>query len=328
MKAIKKLVAILLSVMMLLGLVIIPSSAEDVAADTLVTREYSLFDLSEATVGASTVDDADALPEGVAEGGIERYNNISGYSNATFYSGTQSVVNVDGQNMLKVVFDKAANLGNNGLDGAKGVYSLKVKIPEGLGSYVTNVNIEFKDHGKLGGNLKYMMGILGDGKAAAPGAGAKWYGAETGGVTFNVADFDTFPTVYTATLKGSSWATNQCTGKWGADSNPSNAEEVFLIFASEAAKEDGGTGYVLLKDIRVTVTAPQAIHDDPIITKTVNLLDFSDYALGEIEAADYPDGVAEYAFPDATNTFTGKGGKKYVAEHNGKKVLQLDLKHR
>lgn len=319
MKSFRRFTSIFLSVALLLGLVVVPTAAKEEISDEMITREYSLFDLSGVAVGSSTTGDDSVLPAGVEEAGIERNNQTKDFTGVSYHSGTQEVVEFQGQKMLKVVFDQASAQGNEDINNAKGVYSIKMNVPAGLNNYVKDISVEFAQHDKLGGNLRYRMGVIGDDKYGTQTYNVGYYGG--GVVKMSISNFMTFSTFYKASDKWS-WTTgNKSLGKW-----ESPVEEVFLLFSSEAAKQDGGTGYCLLKEVKVTVTAPQSVYDNLPITGKVNLLDMSHAKVGPITTADYPTGVAEYEFDANLPMLPNAEGVRNVAlNSHGKKVFRLDL---
>lgn len=309
MKAIKKLTAVLLSVMMLLGLVvIIPASAEDTV---LVEKKISLFDLSNVAVGATCTGDVNALPDGVDDAGISRYNfKLWGQDNQlTFHDGTQEVVEVDGEKYLKVYFDKKSGQKNN-LYGASGVYSIKMSVPAGLESYVTAVSLNLGRY--TVGDLQYRFGVL---SGDTCGTTYIYPYISTGGhATANVSDMKEYTGITQATNSGTS------AGAWDITTNPVN--EVYFLMTDLGATEDGMTGYALIKDISIVVEAPQSVLDNVPITKKINLLDGL-YA-GESNSVVYPANVSEkqigYASDIALYT-----GSKIGTNAAGKEVVELDL---
>lgn len=310
MKSIKKFFALLLSIIMLLSTFVIPTTADETESDPLVTKVYSLLDLTRTQVGEKITGDSSALPSGLSEAGVGRYNfNLwDNPGQLTFHDGTQEIVEIDGEKLLKVYFDKQSSQLND-LYGAKGVYSIKMPVPNGLGAYVTEIGVDFENHAT--GTLKYRLGGLGNGKCAS----ASIYPYNTGvGGTIELSYLKEYTNITDATNRSSKGAS---TVDWDNVTNP--LEEIYFLMTDQGATADGMDGYVLLRDITVTVVAPESVV--LLIEKNFNMLDFSKADVGDFSVSQYPVGVSEMAFDTPQHT----GAKKIVENYKGNKVLQIDL---
>lgn len=280
------------------------TAAQSVIDAFPISKEYSIFDLSDSYVGATSTGDSSALPEGVTNGGIARWNCGNGVS--SYHTGTQEVVDVNGKKALKVYFDVAGKQ-NGDLYGSTGVYAIKVAIPAAYAPYVSGIKANVT--AATVGNLAYRFGVV----------GSSTYGPTHNGIS----------TVATGNTKdiAKSVSDLKSYGGWAAFNNGSSSTywvdngvtmtHLYLIL-NDTQAVDGGTGYAIINDITVTLSASASEYSNMAISKKVSLWDLSANELGTpTDAIKYPDGVTQSSYTGATQIVNGT----YVNQ----KALRLDL---
>lgn len=310
MKTCKKLLAVLLSLMMIASVIVVPATAEEAAAENYV----SLLDMSGLTAGTTTEDDAAALPEGLTEIGISRWTP-GGCGLGAMYSGKQEIVELeDGSMGWKINYNKAATH-NGHLWGSSGLLGFKVTIPESMVPYVNGIKLNV-DNATTGG-LRYRFGVSDGSKYATTNSnGPLALATGTSAVTeFTTTQLRAYNSIFAATntvaLSETTWVDS------GYDS-----KEIYVIMSDSAAAE-GGTGYTVIKDIGVTLSIP--VEDIPV-EKDYSIFDLTDAAVGTTTTGDsavVPAGVAgvsRWAFGQGCTYHTGT---QEIVEVNGKKALKV-----
>ncbi len=311
MKTFKKLLAVTLSFIMMVSVVVVPVNAIETepTADTVVTKEISILDLSNIEVGTSTEGTAAALVDGVADSGISFWQFGQ---ESTYFSGKQEIVKIGSERAWQLTFNKASNQSDNIYYGRE-VFAIKAEIPEFYAPYVKSVSVR-ADSAPSKGYMAYRLGVSNGGVAGFFKNG-KHENAGTGEdivLTKNIADFNTYDDTYNALCAGSS------TGLW-TESGKTATHVNFVL--SDNGAVDGGTGSFSIKNITITVEMPQSVLEERTVSKTFNLLDMSSYEVGAFDGT-YPTGIIE-------KTVYGRkqfsGNKTVVADADGNKSLQLDL---
>ncbi len=281
------------------------------------TASYSIFDLSEATVGETVSGSASSLPSGLSVVGINRFTE--GIYGVGYHTGSQQIVKSGGKKALKVNFDVASKQKDQFGYGASGVYGLTVNVPSGYIPYVTGINITL-DNATAGG-LAYRFGVTNGEKYGF--VKANGYETATKGndvvISKNLSDLNTYAksgttsAIYMATNNGTS------EGKW-ADLG---LETTKLVLFMTGQDTENLTGYAVIKDISLELTASQRQFDAMPITKRINLLDMSNHTVGEFNGI-YPVGASKMTAWESNYAFYD-GDINVVENSVGKKVLQLDL---
>ncbi len=271
------------------------------------TKSISIFDLSEAKVGA-TANDTSSVPANNSD--ITRWSCGNGVS--SYYAGTQEIVEVDGEKALKVNFDVIGKAPSD-MYGSVGVYSIKMAVPTEYAQYVTGINAEFVNNAT--GDLSYRMFVYDGTTYGSLQSSGRTMAKGDVSLSFTTSDFKTY---------GSTWGMFNNGSAAGTWSDTAGDMTYFYLTMIGVATEDGGTGYAIIKDISIEVTASQRQFDAVPVTKTFNLLDMSYSDVGAFDGL-YPMGVSELtAWRQSENAFYD-GDINVVENADGDKVLQLDL---
>jgi len=224
-----------------------------------VTKEYSIFDLSEATVGATNTGNTEIIAD-VAAAGVSKFS--SGWNANHAYNGTQEIVEVDGKKAWKINWDVAMKSNSNLCDVAN-EFMVKLPIPAKYAKYVTGVKADITNAAATQTGVAF--GFY-DGSNVSWKSGNNSYDqtikSDVTDVVLerNIVDLKVRPSLYTAcpTL----------TEAWTVGS----ATDVYLVMVSQGCNGTEG-GYAIIKDIKLTVSAAPSVHENMPIEKEVSIFD-------------------------------------------------------
>lgn len=206
-------------------------------------KDISLLNFDYAVSGAVSKGE-NALPPDVY--GVSRWTP-SGCGISNMYSGEQEIVEVNDNKAWKINFNKSAAQ-NGWLWGSYGLYGFTVNIPKNYGHYIVKINIEVENY--TTGNLAYRFGVT-DGVHMGTTSSDGYYGLSAKGtqkISLKLSELGTYSNAYVATHGGIS------SGKW----NDSGYDtDKFYILLNDTAASEGGTGYIIIKDITITVSTGQ-----------------------------------------------------------------------
>lgn len=271
--------------------------------DIPVAKEYSIFDLSEATVGATHTGD-NAIIADVAAIGVSKFS--SGWNASHAYTGTQEIVEVDGKKAWKINWDVAMKSNSNLCDVAN-EFMIKLPIPAKYAKYVTGVKADITNAAATQTGVAF--GFYDGSKVSWKSGNNSYDQTVKPDVTDvvlerNIVDLKVRPDLYAGcpTL----------TEAWTVGS----ATDVYLVMVSQGCNGTEG-GYAIIKDIKLTVSAAPSVHENMPIDKEFSIFDLSSAPLGTV--ADYPDGMAAFKH-SATDAV-----QKVIETESGKKALEIDL---
>ena len=288
--------------------VVLSIPAEDIPVD----REYSIFDLSEATVGATNTGNTDIIAD-VAAAGVSKFS--SGWNATHAYNGTQEIVEVDGKKAWKINWDVAMKTNANLCDVAN-EFMVKLPIPAKYIPYVTGVKAEIANSSAK--TTSFAFGF-------SDGSKVSW---KSGGNSFDqqvantVTDIELERKVADLKVRDSLYAAcPTLTDSWTVGS----ATSVYLVMVNSGCDGTEG-GYAIIKDIKVTVSASEKIHDNMPIEKEISILDLNDAFVGTTVTGDnsvVPEGanISRWSFGGCGTSF--HAGTQEIVEVDGKKALKV-----
>lgn len=325
MKTCKKLLAVLLSVLLLVGVVIMPTSAESTTTSTVATAEttvskyISLLDLSAVAVGVKATEVPDGIPN------IQGMVNADAKNITNGFSGNQEIIeNEDGSRSWKLHFDTPMT-GGGYLNSYNGnMFAMKFLIPTKYVTYITAINCDITNGVDAADRLYLQFGISDGTTFSAFAAKGQSDSITYGNATKDVAvKYDKNITdLYKQESSTLASEHKNLTEMWTLGS------EFTYVYAIMAVRGNAGTegGFALINDIGITISGTQAELNAIPETTTYNLLDLSDCELGAL--TDYPAGISEFKAVNSKGVETYgayKGTKEVVKKADGSKALKLDL---
>ena len=318
MKTCKKLLAFLLSVMLLAGMVVLPASAADNASDDpIVSRYVSLLDLSQETVG-NTWQNENYMPEG---SGIVKLSAKNVYH---AFDGTQEIIeNEQCEKAWKIHFD-VAMLDQGYLNGIKNEFAIRLEIPSKYVPYISGINADILNGAATSFRMNYGL-VDSSGMATVMTAKGQASYATTGNPAEPISIlYDTPITdLYKLSINSIEKEWKNLTEKWTLGSDFTYA--YMTMYSRGCTGEEGG--YAIINDFGITLTGTQSeiesLFNEP---KTYQLLDLSDCELGMM--TDYPAGMSEFfATNSSGSTFYKEyaGTKEVIEKEDGSRALKLDL---
>lgn len=317
MKAFKKLMAVLLSVMMLLGMVIIPTAAEEVSAEETVTKTYDLLDLSDAALG--TVEGT-SYPDGVSEIAFD----------VPQHTGEKQVVeNADGKKVLQLdlsdfTFDTSVGgkveriFSRGSATGYNEAYSiLAANIPAAHIPYISSINLKLKKSEDSDSRIAFEYGVTDGSNWSRVDGYANQYVWDKGTNEFSFNP-DSLHKVakwkvqqYSNTIDSAAGWDDTFTG-------------IFLTLTAYTAVTGGNAGTLEIEEMSYTVTTTESVMATFPVAKKFNVLDLTDAAVGDYAtgAVPYPAGVSEF---NLNGTTQYAETTSVVANSEGKKALRFDL---
>jgi len=280
--------------------------------DLPVDKEYSIFDLSEATVGATNTGNTDIIAD-VAAIGVSQFS--SGWKANHAYNGTQEIVEVDGKKAWKINWDIAMNPNANLCD-VGNEFMVKLPIPAKFAKYVTGVKAEITNVAATQTGVAF--GFY-DGSNVSWKSGNNSYDQT---IKSDVTDVVLERNIVDLKVRDSLYAAcPTLTERWEVGS----ASSVYLVMVSQGCNGTEG-GYAIIKDIKITVSAPQNFHDNLPIEKEVSIFDLSEAMVGETVTGDdslVPAGanLSRWNFGGCDTSF--HAGTQEIVEVNGKKALKV-----
>ncbi len=281
------------------------TAPQDVIDNVPVIKNMSIFDLSKIPAGTKRESgSATVMPE-LADLG---YGQFSASGMSSLHSGTQEIVNVNGKNAWKIYFDTKASCGGNKY-GATELFTAIIPVPQKYVGYITGItaNITAATQTRVDVNFGVRSGSV-YGVDKTQGAGS----AIATGVTADTSREIT--ALKDTSTDGWNAFNNGSYSNWTADKE---FAELFLILYDPNSSA-GGTGYAVINDITVEVTAPETYFENLPITKEFNILNLDQIGTGVIGTdVDYPAGVVVDSEIEATKTV--------VADEKGNKGIEIDL---
>lgn len=317
MKTCKKLLAVLLSVLLLASAVVIPVAAEE--EPELVTRYISLLDLSKIDVGTS-----------VTGGGLVRgldhlkYSTLNGYNNISHsIKDKQEVVAVDDPDDLDGKgLDLTLNSPgkNANLYDIPNEFAVQVPIPGFYVEYLESISLKLDAYNK-DSTVKYRFGV------STPSYSIQRYATPGNWEDANINKSDDLPNsvnfthVLTNTYKvpnSKVFGKYDTTDKWTKE-DTLDITHAFLIIAK--ASEQETQEHITIKDFGITIKATQEELDAIPESADQQVFDFSDIPEGELTT--YPEGVVEERYRGGRELYPAEA-KSVVTNEEGKKVFKLD----
>lgn len=309
MKTCKKLLAVLLSLMMIASVIVIPASAEEAAAENYV----SLLDMSGLRAGLFTEGDNTLFPDGLADLGVARgpYNGCG----SEYYAGKQEIVELeDGAIAWKINFNKAMT-GGGWYNDNKGLFVANVAVPDKYVPYITGIKMDMINASN--GQLQYQFGVKTGSYLA------KNMKESLGSTTTPDAPVE-LNLAYDITALNKRNAYGAFNGGGEVAGAMTYGEDIEYIYFSlkDTEAEDGGLGYAIIKDIGVTLSIPEA---DIPVEKEYSILDLTEANVGDTfegSAAIIP-GVKDATVAGYNGTGSKFTGKQEIVEVDGEKAWKI-----
>ena len=287
MKTFKKLLAVLLSVLMIASVIVVPAVAEEATEET-VSREVSIFDLSSVEFGA-----LNSYPTG-----MDNYRYT--------FAGQKTVVALeDGEKGLKI--DTSTMTGSNNDKIADGKYAnlfgMKIDIPAEYIPYVTDINIKLDK--QTSARLIYNFGVGSSSEFSKRSSFNDKIDADLGDkeISFSVSGL--------LKLNDNWFWSNYGTGT----TSSWNSDFTFVYFAFGAETVADENPYVTIKDISIVLSGSADVINELDVTQRLSVWDLSANALGTTTNIKYAEGTAQDSY---------SGAMEIVKGTNGKEVLRLD----
>lgn len=330
MKTFKKLLAVILSVMMLLSVVVLPATAEGTAAaaETTISKYISLLDLSKTTLN----DKKTGVPSGIPNWSVFYSTSI-----ANGFTGNQEIVqNNDGSRSWKLYFDTATNNGGY-LNGYKNnMIAVKFAIPAEYAKLVSGIKLDYTNGvvsgGTTTGDVLYGQFGISDGTdySAVKRTGTtdiSVVGTADGTASVLEANVnDLF--VVTADSKMISAEKKNIAedAKW---SYGTEFAYVYLVLTARRCGGDEGS-WAAINDIGITISGTEEDFANIATTETYDLLNLDEMELGMVGTdSAYADGVEEFMIKNGSSsndmTKAYSGSKEVIENADGSRSLKLDL---
>ena len=313
----KKLVALILSLVLLLGGCIVPVSADVEVTKEVLTEKYkSLFDLSDIPVGTTCTS---GIPAGLDKVGIAPFSTNSSHKHG--FDGGQTIVeNVDGSKSWRLDFTTQYSMGG-WLNEFNNEFSVSFAVPTEYAKKIRSIRLDLNYNSTC--KLGYLFGVF-DGEMASYMKDS----GDTFDANFNTGEgengtklaFDYRIVNLRKIKKGllyKSKTTDDTKTYWAEGDSISY---IYLTLVSRGCTGTEG-GYALINDIGFTYydTETEVVGTDGE-THKYNLFDVSTYDDGEYISL--PTNVSSF-IPSLSNDF--EGDKQIVSDSNGKKGLKLDF---
>ena len=331
MKTFKKLLAVVLSVIMLLSVVVIPASAEDAAAtaETTISKYISLLDLSETTLNNKKT----GTPSGIAN--ISNFYAANNIENA--FKGNQEIIkNADGSRSWKLYFDTETATGSYLESYKKNMIAVKFAIPAEYANMVSAIKLDYTngvvDGGVTTGDQIFAQFGISDGtdfsafkqtgSVDISGAGT----AEGINAVVEKQVTDLYKLPGSSLLIGKEKNKTTVTEKYTF-----GTEFAYVYLVMTARKCDGSEGsWATINDIGITITGTEDDLANIATTETYDLLKLDEMELGMVGTdTEFVKGVEEFKIHNPGNgkDYTGAyaGTKEVVEDASGKRALKLDL---
>lgn len=287
MKNIKKLLALVLSILMIATIVIIPASAEDT-----ITKDFNLLNLDNVEVGA-----LEELPASIS---TYRYS----------FNGDMEVVDLgEGAKGLKVSTKTMTGTGSDKIaEGSyENMFGIKLNVP--AASVALAKGIKLKINKQTNKTIVYNFGIT-DGSNYSKVS-------ETNSMLYDDAaatDITVERTMSQLKKNDDEWYW----GHWGNPGDPWTDNFTHLYFCFGAVTTDEADPYIVIEEMSLVLEGTAEEIDAATslkISKTIELLDLSEAQVGAL--SDYPNGAASYRY--------GLKNELSVVElENGSKALKIN----
>lgn len=312
----RKFLAIFLSVVLMTGVCVVPTTADIVITDTETVEKYiSLLDLAPIAANTSCTS---GLPVGLNAVGVSAFN--PNWALKHTFDGTQEIVRVNGGPKSWKLNFTTAMANKNWLNDISNEFSIRLAVPTEYVPYITAIKADLTNGSAK--KLCYKFGIT-DGTHTScfdpDNSGTGYDATASAGDITNGTPLviqRQISSLYKAPISDCHKPTPGLTEQWATGDN---ITYVYLVLVSRGCTGTEG-GFVRINDIGITITTTEEVVEVLPEERTYNLFDLSNHANGTLTT--YPEGVYE---SKANGRAQFAGNKIVYTKSSGKKALKLDL---
>lgn len=327
MKICKKLLVLTLSVLLILGVIVIPNTAVESNAPR-VTKYVSLLDLSTIPVGTTCTT---GLPDGVTNLGISTFSaSTIGHK----FTSTQEIIEVeDGKKAWKLDVSAATTGSSNYYDIANknNSFSIKFNVPTKYLPYIQGIRADFST--AVTGTVRYKFGVIDSSTYNVEGYASRfaskpgnWADGTFTKVTDNATqinnetaqkDITSLYICHQNQIQNGFATTDTALSEKWSEEDKESITNIYLCISRNSGTAGSGD-YVIIKDIGITIEGTQEQLDSIPDTKTISIFDLSNNTVGAT-SIDYPEGITAGSYTGALQIAESK--------NTGKNAIRMDLEN-